>query len=168
MPRGRSPRGIVEVDSNLVFSDDDLLGDGLDDASLFFFGEAGPAVVEALCPEEDLFFGKLADLHDVELGLNGRNLVVEPAESVGPRLIFCAKSVFVDHFRLIKIVKFLDCGIEFFAFGFEDFEKLSFGMNETVASFQMQTDFIWRNRKMLDLLDEDGLKVVLRDLVAAL
>src|ERR1700732_597897 len=92
MPRGRSPRGIVEVDFNLVFTDDDLLGNGVDDASLPFVREARPTLVEALCPQEDLFFGKLADLHDVELGLNRRNLVVDLPESVGPRMILCAES----------------------------------------------------------------------------
>lgn len=56
------------------------------------------------------------------------NLVVKLAESVGPRMILCAESVFVDHSRLIKIVKFFDFGIEFFAFGFEHFQKLSLGI----------------------------------------
>src|SRR6202162_2159345 len=129
MPRGRSPRGVVEVDFNLVFTDDDLLCDGLDDAPLFFVREARPTLVEALCAEEDLFSGKLADLHDVEFGLNRRNLVVELPESIGPRMILCAESVFVDHSRLIKIVKFFDFGIEFFAFGFENFQKFGLRMN---------------------------------------
>lgn len=111
MPRRRSLRGIVEVDFNLIFTDDDLLGNGLDDASLLFVREAGPALIKVFSPEEDFFFGKLADLHDVEFGLNGRNLVVKLAESVGPRTILCTESVFVDHSRLIKIVKFLDLAV---------------------------------------------------------
>jgi hypothetical protein len=36
MPRWRSRRGIVEVDINLVLADDDLLGDGFDDAAFLF------------------------------------------------------------------------------------------------------------------------------------
>ena len=143
MPRRRSLRGIVEVDFNLVFPDDDLLGNGLDDAPLLFVREPGPTLVEVLCSQEYLFFRKLADLHNVKLGLSGRNLVIKLAESVGPRTILCAESVFVDHPGLIKIVKFFDFGIQFFAFGFENSEKLGLGMDLAIGSLQVQTDLFW-------------------------
>jgi hypothetical protein len=143
MPRRRSLRGIVEVDFNLIITNDDFLGDGLDNAALLVGREPGPALIEVLGPQKDFFFGKLTDLQSVELGLSRWNFFVELAESIGPRKIFCAESVFVDHFRLIKIVKFFDFAVEFFAFGFEDFQKLGLGINLAIGSFQMQTDFIW-------------------------
>jgi hypothetical protein len=76
MPPRRSRRGVVEVDLDFVLADDNFLGDGLDDATLFFVRELGPALVEVFRSQDDFFFRQPADLHHVELGLGGRDLII--------------------------------------------------------------------------------------------
>ena len=122
------PESIVEVDINLVLANDGLLGNGVDDVALLFVWEPRPAVIDVLCSQEDFFFGKLADLHHVKLGLSVRDLVIKLAESVGPRVVLYTESVFVYHPGLVEIVEFLDLSVELLAFGFEDFEK--FGLRK--------------------------------------
>ena len=136
MPRRRSRRGIVEVDINLVLADDDLFGDGFDDPALLFVRELGPALVEVSCSEDDFFFGKLADLHHVKLGLSGRDLIIKLAESVGPGVVLRTESVLVDHPGLVEVVEFVDLSVELLALGFEDLEKFGLRMDRGVRPFQ--------------------------------
>ena len=143
MPRRRSRRGIVEVDLNLVLADDDLLGDGFDDPTLLFLRELGPALVEVFRSQDDFFFGKVADLHHVKLGLSGRDFIVKLAESVGPRVVLRAESVFVDHPGLIKLVEFIDLTAQFLALRFKDFEQIGFRTNCDVRPLQVRTDLVW-------------------------
>jgi hypothetical protein len=111
MPRRRSRRGVVEVDINLVLTDDDLLGNGFDDAALFFVWQLGPPLVEVSRSQDDFLFGKLADLHHIKLGLGGWDLFIKLAESVGPGVVLRAESVLVDHPGLVEVVEFVDFSI---------------------------------------------------------
>ena len=114
--------GVVEVDLNLVLSDDDLFGDGFDDAALFFVRKLGPTLVEVSRPKDDFLLGKLTDLHHVKVGLRCRDFIVKLAESVGPGVVLRTESVLVDHPGLVEVVEFVDLSIELLALRFENLE----------------------------------------------
>ena len=110
--------------------------------ALFFVRKLGPPLVEVFRSQDDFFFGKLADLHHVKLGLSGRDLVVKLAESVGPRVVLRTESVLVDHPGLVEVVEFVDLSAKLLALGFEDFEKFGLRMNRDVRPFQVRADLV--------------------------
>ncbi len=145
MPRRRSRRGIVEIDLNLVLADDDFFGNGFDDMALFFVRELGPPLIEVFRSEDDFFFGKMADLHHIELGLSSRDFFIKLAEAVGPGVILRAESVLVDHSGLVEIMEPVDLPVELLALGFEDPQKFGLCVNCGVRPFQVRADLIRRN-----------------------
>jgi len=140
MTRRRSRRGIVEVDLNLVLANDDLLGDSFDDPTLFFIRKLGPPLIEVSRSEDDFFFGKLADLHHIKLGLSGRDFIVKLTESVSPGVVLHAKPVLVDHPRLVEVMEFINLTGKLLALGFEDFEKFGLCMDRDVRPLQVRAD----------------------------
>jgi hypothetical protein len=89
-------REVEDLDLDVVGADGDPLGDVLDELPLLLLGEVGPAGGEVLGLGDDLVAGEVLDAEEVELALEGRDLVFQLLPALLHRPVFPAEAVLGD------------------------------------------------------------------------
>ncbi len=93
---------------------------------------------------ERRFLGKIGDSHNIDLGLDRRDLVIELRATLGERFVLLAESGFVDHPRLIEVVEFVDLFGEFLGISFENRKQLDLLVHCLIGLLQVGCDFLIR------------------------